>query len=153
MKILKRPHGFIIELGDVSIIVDGAKRYRNQLHKRGIWVTKDLQEIPVAEMEDRPLLYAIRFVEARAMDRARRIAATSQASSTACYPEPNGEMAQDADWQEVAWEEERKLSELGVRAVALTLLLQEPIFKHLVHQCMERGLHPTICGQALPDKS
>lgn len=154
MKIIRRNHGLVVSLASgVSLTLDWTARQRRQLHERGIWVTKDLQEIHVSRMSDTHLLHTLRFLERRALELSRRALVVQLAGVTMLgYPEPQGEMAQDAYWQGME-EHCDETYERGWNALALGLLAEQPIFKHLVHEAMERDLHPVICGTRLPNRS
>jgi hypothetical protein len=141
-KVTKRRAGWVIDIGDTRIIVDRSAHYRRRLHEQGIWVTKDLQEIPVTLMESSHLLNTLRWLERSAK---RQV---GHRCPTICYPEPSGEMAQEAYWNEVRWEEEHGVD---TNFAALDLLLKQPIFPHLVREAKRRRISMLICGHPLAD--
>jgi len=143
MKITRQRTGIVIHLRDTRVIIDRAARYRRRLHEQGIWLTKDLKEIPVSQMENRHLLNVLRLLERVALEQAKR-----EARPTICYPEPQGEMAQVAYWHEVDWEEEYGID---YEHYAICLLLRQPIFPHLVREALHRDLDIEVCGAPLAD--
>jgi len=73
------------------------KGLREALWERGVWIDKDGNRLPVAEMNEQRVKYILAFLERKA--KAEYHSILSFYIST---PEPNGEMAQDAFDQEFA---------------------------------------------------
>ncbi len=99
---------------------------RCEWHKNGIWVTKEGTKIPVAQMSDSHLINIFFMLEKKA---------ESLSTTIWAYPEPQGEMAQDAYYNECLIEDE-----MGGPSSKEEVLAKFPIYPFIVEELKRRGL-------------
>ena len=144
MKINKSSAGISVRIGGLRLSVDWDKRKRNALHEQGVWTTANHREIPVTEMDDSHLVNTLKYLARQVRRATEKRMKPAGFISVWSYPEPQGEMAQDAYYQAAEYEDHVYYTP---EEVAWSYLVRHPIIPHLIKEIQYRQLFEvTVLG-------
>lgn len=120
---------------------------RNKLHEQGIWVTKDLRQVPIAQMETSWLLNIAKQMVKIAKKRSHWGFQNDILSAYAAMDTLNGDMAQYYAESEAAY-----LEQEGEPRPWQFYLWDEAFYRPLAEELRKRGESKTLAKIKYPDK-
>lgn len=120
---------------------------RDKLHEQGIWVTKDLRQVPIAQMETSWLLNIAKQLVKVAKAKSLWEFEDNIASAYAFLGTLNGEMAQYSMESEIA-----NMEENGEPRPWIFYLWDEPFYRPLAEELRKRGETKTLDRIKYPEE-